>query len=108
MALATRVIGRTPAGLHGIFGGARGSSVVAWPLLTDIRASFHTEKRKEVNTMMDLSSVVDAGLVVMGAMAVLLMGLWTLSAESSTVSISAPPVETVRQQVDMASLPKAA
>ena len=54
--------------------------------------------------MMDLSSVVDAGLVVMGAMAVLLMGLWTLSAESSTVSISAPPVETVRQQVDMASL----
>ncbi|MCS6293511.1 MAG: hypothetical protein H8J66_10605 [Nitrospira sp.] len=58
--------------------------------------------------MMDLSSVIDAGLVVMGAMAVLLMGLWTLSAESSTVSISSPPVERVRQQVDVASLPKAA
>jgi len=58
--------------------------------------------------MMDLSSVIDAGLVVMGAIAVLLMGLWTLSAESSTVSISIPPVETVRQQVDVASLPKAA
>ncbi|MDO9116987.1 MAG: hypothetical protein Q7U39_03455 [Nitrospira sp.] len=58
--------------------------------------------------MMDLSSVIDAGLVVIGAIAVLLMGLWTLSAESSTVSISTPPVETVRQSVDLASLPKAA
>lgn len=58
--------------------------------------------------MMDLSSVIDAGLVVIGAIAVLLMGLWTLSAGSSTVSISNPPVETVRQQVDVASLPKAA
>lgn len=38
--------------------------------------------------MMDLSSVVDAGLALMGGVAVLLMGLWTLSAESSTVSTS--------------------
>ncbi len=59
--------------------------------------------------MMDLSSVIDAGLVVIGAIAVLLMGLWTLSAESSTVSISEPPVsQEVRHQVDCTSLPKAA
>jgi|LNFM01.1.fsa_nt_gb hypothetical protein len=58
--------------------------------------------------MMDLSSVIDAGLVVIGAIAVLLMGLWTLSAESSTVSISAPPVSAKPVQVDLTSLPKAA
>lgn len=38
--------------------------------------------------MMDLSSVIDAGLVVVGVVWVLLMGLWTLSSESSTVSTS--------------------
>jgi len=38
--------------------------------------------------MMDWSSVVDAGLVAGAGLAVLLMGLWTLSVESSTVSIS--------------------
>lgn len=58
--------------------------------------------------MMDLSSVIDAGLVVIGSIAVLLMGLWTLSAESSTVSISEPPVSAKRDQVDLSSLPKAA
>lgn len=58
--------------------------------------------------MMDLSSVIDAGLVVIGSIAVLLMGLWTLSAESSTVSISEPPVRAKRAQVDLTSLPKAA
>ena len=58
--------------------------------------------------MMDLSSVIDAGLVVIGAIAVLLMGLWTLSAESSTVSISEPPVSAKRAQVDLSSLAKAA
>lgn len=59
--------------------------------------------------MMDLSSVIDAGLVVIGARAVLLMGLRTLSSvESSTVSISEPPARTTRPQVNMTSLPKAA
>lgn len=58
--------------------------------------------------MMDLSSVIDAGLVAIGAIAVLLMGLWTLSAESSTVSISEPPVSAKRAQVDLSSLAKAA
>jgi len=65
-------------------------------------------RRKGVNTMMDLSSVIDAGLVVLGSIAVLLMGLWTLSAESSTVSISEPPVSAKPIQVDLTSLPKAA
>ena len=41
--------------------------------------------------MMDLSSVIDAGLAVMGVIAVLSMGLWTLSSESSTVSTSQQP-----------------
>ncbi|HSA60904.1 MAG TPA: hypothetical protein VLE03_01580 [Nitrospiraceae bacterium] len=57
--------------------------------------------------MMDLSSVIDAGLVVAGAVAVLLMGLWTLSAESSTVSTSERPSVTRHRQQDL-SLPKAA
>jgi len=57
--------------------------------------------------MMDLSSVIDAGLVVAGAVAVLLMGLWTLSAESSTVSTSERPSVTRHRQQDF-SLPKAA
>lgn len=38
--------------------------------------------------MMDWSSVIDAGLALMGGIAVLAMGLWTLSNESSTVSTS--------------------
>jgi len=32
-ALAARVIGRAPGGLHGIFGEARDRSAVAWPFL---------------------------------------------------------------------------
>jgi len=58
--------------------------------------------------MMDWSSVIDAGLVAIGAIAVLLMGLWTLSTESSTVSTSESPVPTKSLQGDLTSLPKAA
>ncbi len=36
--------------------------------------------------MMDMSSVIDASLALMGAAAVLAMGLWTLSSQSTTVS----------------------
>jgi hypothetical protein len=64
--------------------------------------------RKEVSTMMDLSSVIDAGRVVMGAAAVLVMRLWTLSSESSTVSISKPQWMVSRGQRNDFSLPKAA
>lgn len=58
--------------------------------------------------MMDWSSVMYAGLVIGGAIAVLMMVLWTLSAESSTVSISGSPVLTTSHQIDLTSLPKAA
>lgn len=58
--------------------------------------------------MMDWSSVMYAGLVIGGAIAVLMMVLWTLSAESSTVSISGSPVRTTPHQIDLTSLPKAA
>jgi len=64
--------------------------------------------RKEVNTMMDLSSVLDAGLTVAGAIAVLLMGLWMLSSESSTVSTSQQPAVPMRAYSDNVQLPKAA
>lgn len=57
--------------------------------------------------MMDLSSVIDAGLVVAGAVAVLLMGLWTLSGESSTVSTS-ERLSVARNQQNDYSMPKAA
>lgn len=36
--------------------------------------------------MMDMSSVIDASLALMGAASVLAMGLWTLSSQSTTVS----------------------
>jgi hypothetical protein len=58
--------------------------------------------------MMDLSSVIDAGLAAMGAAAVLLMGLWTLSSESSTVSISEPQSTASRDQRHDLAWPKAA
>lgn len=58
--------------------------------------------------MMDLSSVVDAGLVLMGCIAVLAMGLWTLSAESSTVSTTDQPRSVGSMERDLTSLPKAA
>ena len=58
--------------------------------------------------MVDISSVVDAGLVLLGSIAVLAMGLWTLSSESSTVSISEQPHKTGNQNHDLPSLPKAA
>jgi hypothetical protein len=58
--------------------------------------------------MMDWSAVMYAGLVIGGAMVVLLMGLWTLSTESSTVSISGSAVPTQSHQADLGSLPEAA
>lgn len=58
--------------------------------------------------MMDWSVVMYAGLVVGSAIAVLLMGLWTLSNESSTVSISKSPVRAQSYQIDLPSLSKAA
>ncbi len=63
--------------------------------------------RKEVSTMMDLSLVLDAGLTVLGAIAVLSMGLWTLSSESSTVSTSQQPSVPMNAYGKM-QLPKAA
>ncbi len=57
--------------------------------------------------MMDLSSVIDAGLTVIGAIAVLSMGLWTLSSESSTVSTSQQP-SLASADFREASFPKAA
>ena len=57
--------------------------------------------------MMDLSLVLDAGLAVLGAIAVLLMGLWTLSSESSAVSTSQQPSVSMKAYGDM-QLPKAA
>lgn len=58
--------------------------------------------------MMDWSVVIYAGLVLGGAIAVLLMGLWTLSNESSTVSISKSPVRGQSYRIDLPSLSKAA
>ncbi len=58
--------------------------------------------------MMDLSSVIDAGLVAMGAATVLLMGLWTLSSESSTVSISKSQARAAQDHYEDRVLPKAA
>lgn len=58
--------------------------------------------------MMDESSVIYAGLVVGGAIAVLLMGPWTVSTKSSTVSISGSAVRTPSHQADLLSLSKAA
>jgi hypothetical protein len=58
--------------------------------------------------MMDASTVIYAGLVIGGAIVVLLMGLWTSSTESSTVSISGSPVRTTSHQMDFTSLPEAA
>lgn len=58
--------------------------------------------------MMDLSSVIDAGLAAIGTIAVLLMGLWTLSSESSTVSTSVQPPGRQNRHRDFSSLPKAA
>ncbi|MGE0471903.1 MAG: hypothetical protein AB7L09_26055 [Nitrospira sp.] len=58
--------------------------------------------------MMDWSAVIYAGLMVGGAIVVLLMVLWTLSTESSTVSISGSPVSVQSHQADLRSFPKAA
>jgi hypothetical protein len=59
--------------------------------------------------MMDESSIIYAGLVVGGVMMVLLIGLWMLSTESSTVSISGSPVPTQSPiRLDLTLLPEAA
>lgn len=47
---------------------------------------------KEVNTMMDMSSMIDAGLALGGAMAVVLMGIALVSSDSTTVSTSSEQV----------------
>ncbi|MCA1958629.1 MAG: hypothetical protein LDL14_08900 [Nitrospira sp.] len=61
---------------------------------------------------MDWSSVIDAGLVVTGAIAVLAMGISTLSVEPDAMSVSESPARIhSHQQVhqrDPESLPKAA
>ncbi len=43
---------------------------------------------KEVNTMMDMSSIIDASLAFGGAMAVVLIGISMVTSESTTVSTS--------------------
>ena len=58
--------------------------------------------------MMDWASIIYAGLVVGGAMTVLMMVLWALSAESSTVSISKSAVRSQSHEIDLTSLPEAA
>jgi hypothetical protein len=57
---------------------------------------------------MDWSSVIDAGLVVTGAIAVLAMGLSTLSVEPGALSVSEPPARIQSHQMDPESLPEAA
>jgi hypothetical protein len=57
---------------------------------------------------MDWSSVIDAGLVVTAAIAVLAMGLSTLSVEADALSVSEPPARIQSHQMDLESLPKAA
>ncbi|MCP9446066.1 MAG: hypothetical protein NNA22_00655 [Nitrospira sp.] len=61
---------------------------------------------------MDWSSVIDAGLVVTGAIAALAMGLSTLSVDPGAPSLSESParVQSHQQvhQMDLESLPNAA
>lgn len=57
---------------------------------------------------MDWSSVIDAGLVVTGAIAVLAMGLSTLSVEPGARSVSEPLARIQSHQMDPESLPEAA
>jgi hypothetical protein len=52
--------------------------------------------------MMDMSSVIDAMLAVGGAIAVILMGISTLSSESTTVSTS---FDGTRRQSDSTHYP---
>ncbi|MCP9454698.1 MAG: hypothetical protein NNA18_01140 [Nitrospira sp.] len=54
---------------------------------------------------MDWSSVIDAGLVVTGVIAVLAMGLSTLSVSESPAQIQSPQQV---HQMDIESLPNAA
>lgn len=52
----------------------------------------NSRNEKEVNTMMDMSSMIDAGLALGGAMAVVLMGIALVSCDSTTVSTSSEQV----------------
>ncbi|MCP9464299.1 MAG: hypothetical protein NNA25_05820 [Nitrospira sp.] len=58
--------------------------------------------------MMDWSSVIDAGLVVTGAIVVLAMGLSTLSVGTDTVSVSESSARIQSHHQDFNSLIKAA
>jgi len=57
--------------------------------------------------MQNLSSVIGDAPAAIGAVAVLLMGLWTWSVESNTVSISEQSAGTKPEHGDLSSLPKA-
>ncbi len=58
--------------------------------------------------MLNLSSVIGAAPVVIGAVVMLLVERWTLSVESSTVSISEQSTGTKPYHLDPLSLPEAA
>jgi hypothetical protein len=58
--------------------------------------------------MMDWSSVIDAGLVVTGAIVVLVMGLSTLSVGTDPVSVSESSARIQSHHQDINSLPNAA
>jgi hypothetical protein len=58
--------------------------------------------------MMDMSSVVDAGLALAGALGVLFMGLGTFSIDSTTVSTVQVSSEESPVSEENSSLPNAA
>lgn len=58
--------------------------------------------------MRDWSSVIDAGLVVMGAITMLAIGLSTVSASSDPVSVSDSSAQIQSHHQDINSLLKAA
>jgi len=58
--------------------------------------------------MMDLSSVVDASLVVAGVIGVVMMGISTLSSDSTTVSTRSEQAGRQAEYTERSILPKAA
>ena len=52
--------------------------------------------------MMDMSAIIDAGLALGGAMAVVLMGMAMVSSDSTTVSMSS---DEIRRQSDDTQYP---
>jgi arginine exporter protein ArgO len=72
------------------------------------RAQVGLEARKGVNTMMDLSSVIDASLTFAGVIAVIMMGTATLSSESTTVSTGSGRDDSRLEQKEYPMLRKAA